>query len=60
MKTPAPAYVHHPLSHLNLQQNDCTYASYLLMASQIQDPKERMKLVVAFYMGGFFINPTLL
>lgn len=30
MKIPAPAYVHHPLSHLNLTQNDCTFASYLM------------------------------
>ena len=33
MKIPAPAYVHHPLSHLNLTQNDCTFANYLLTAS---------------------------
>jgi len=31
---PSPAYLHHPLSTLNLIQNDCSFAQFLQLASQ--------------------------
>jgi hypothetical protein len=35
---PAPAFVHHPSSHLNMVQNDLTYCNKLLEASKETDP----------------------
>lgn len=40
---PAPAYIHHHTSHLNLVQNDMTQCNFLLKAFQESDPVERMK-----------------
>ena len=56
----AKASLHYPMSYLTLQQHDCTYAHYLHEASLVQDPQERIKYIIAFYVSSFFINPTLL
>mmetsp|Transcript_17264 Transcript_17264/g.26639 ORF Transcript_17264/g.26639 Transcript_17264/m.26639 type:complete len:119 (+) Transcript_17264:103-459(+) len=56
---PTPAYIHVELSHLNMQQNDCTFAPFLTKAAQEPKPLERIKHIVAFVIAGIFPNPTI-
>ena len=56
---PAPAYVHHHTSHLNLQQNDMTQCHFLLKAFAESDPLERLKLVMAYYISGQYVSATI-
>ena len=48
---PAPAYIHHYTSHLNLEQNDLTQCRFLLKAAAESDPVERMKHILTFYIS---------
>lgn len=57
---PAPAYIHYPASHLNLQANDLLFCNYLTQAAQVNDPLERIKYLIACDIAGIFPNPTLL
>ena len=56
---PAPSYIHHPTSHLNLQMNDVTQCRFLLDAYKQTDPVERMKCILAFYISGQYISSTV-
>jgi len=60
-KIPAPSYIHHYFSHCRLVTNDMTNnCNYLTKAAKIEDPLERMKLVVTNFISSHFINPTLI
>lgn len=60
-RTPAPAYLHHYFSQLAIVKNDVSYCRrHLKTAAKIDDPVERMKHIVTFYIAAHFINPTLI
>ena len=48
------------MSHLNLQQSDMTFCHYLMKAANESDPVERMKWIIAYYVAGHYINPTIM
>lgn len=61
MATPAPAYIHDAQSsHLNLQQREMTYCTFLTKAANESDPVERMKFIVAYFIAGVYINQTIM
>lgn len=60
MSTPAPSQIHDTMSHLNLQQSDMTFSPYLMKAANESDPVERMKWIIAYYVAGHYINPTIM
>ena len=59
LKTPAPAYVHHPRTYLEGACYDLSFAAkYLTQAAKEEDPMERLRLIMVFYLAGQHINPT--
>jgi len=48
------------MSHLNLQQSDMTFSPYLMKAANESDSVERMKWIIAYYVAGHYINPTIM
>jgi len=51
-KTPCPAWMHCDLTLLNLMSYDLIFCrKYLLPAVQVNDPLERMKLIIAFFVA---------
>ena len=60
-RTPAPAYLHHYFSQLIIVKNNLSYCrQHLKAAANIDDPVERMKHIVTYYVAAHFINPTLI
>ena len=57
---PAPAKIHSYTTTLHLQANDMLYCKYLTLAAQQNDPLERMKLIVPYYIAALWYNPALL
>jgi hypothetical protein len=57
---PAPAYIHCPISHLNLAANDLIFCPLITKAAQIKDPVERIKYIVASEVAAIFPNPTFI
>lgn len=61
LKISAPAYTHHPRLYLEGACHDLSYsAKYLTQAARIDDPIERMKLIITMYVGGQHINPEVI
>lgn len=61
LKTPSPAFFHHHRSYLEGAAYDLSYSSkFLSAAAKTSDPLERMKLVLAMYIGGHHINPEVI
>lgn len=59
LKTPAPAYVHHPRTFIEGACYDLSFAAkYLTQAAREENPIERLKLVMTFYLSGQHINPA--
>ncbi|CDW73094.1 UNKNOWN [Stylonychia lemnae] len=57
LKTPAPAYMHYPRTYLQGSAKDLSLAPlYFKKAAEATDPIERLKWVVATYIGGHHIN----
>jgi len=57
LKTPAPAYIHHHRSYAEGACYDLSYsAKFLTKAARETDPIERLKLIMAMYIGGHHIN----
>ena len=57
LKTPAPAYMHYPRTYLEASAKDLSLAPlYFKKAAEATDPVERLKYVVAAYIGGSSIN----
>ncbi len=59
-KTKTPIFLHHHFSQLCLLKNDQSFCKYIKLASESQDPVERLKLLVTYQVPCLFINPTLL
>ena len=60
MKTPCPSYMHVPVTLLDLMMSDFSFArKYLLAAAKEEDPYERIKHVIAFFVAPNYINPSL-
>lgn len=61
LKISAPAYTHHPRSYLEGACYDLSYsARFLTSAAKIDDPIERLKLIICMYVGGHHINPEVI
>ena len=61
LRTPAPAYIHHPRSYLEGACYDLSYSGkFLTAAAKEQDPIERLKLVTAMYIAGHHVNPCVI
>jgi hypothetical protein len=59
MRTPGPAYMHYPRTYLESTAIDlCLAPKYFKKASETSDPVERIKWVIATYVGGHHINVT--
>lgn len=59
LKVPSPAYFHHPRSFLEGACYDLSYSSlFMTKAALTEDPIERIKLILAMYIGGHHINPA--
>ena len=57
LQTSAPVYIHFPRTYLESACIDLSYCSkYMTKAAEIDDPVERLKLIVAMYVGGHYIN----
>jgi len=57
LKTPAPAVMHFPRTYLEAAAIDISLAPlYFKKAAEVTDPVERLKYVVAAYIGGSHIN----
>lgn len=57
LKTPAPAYMHYPRTYLESSAVDLSLAPrYFKNAANSTNPVERLKWVVATYIGGSHIN----
>ena len=60
-RSPSPAYIHYPKSFLQTAAYDLSYCStFMAKAALESDPVERLKLVIATYIGGQHINPSLI
>ena len=55
-KIPTPAYMHWNGTQLNLIQNDFLCLDYISKASKAQDPVQRIKHVVTFFVANNFVN----
>lgn len=61
LRTPAPAYVHHPRTYLEGAYYDMSLSSrFLTQAAKTDDPIERLKLILCMYVGGHHINPAVI
>ena len=59
LKTPAPAYVHHPRTYLEGACYDLSFAAkFLTQAALEENPMERLRLIMTFYLAGQHINPA--
>ena len=56
---PAPSYMHHYLSQQSLHCNDMSFCGELKKAAKSNDPVQRLKHIVKFFVSPNFINPTL-
>jgi len=56
LKISRPAIISFPRTYLECLANDLKYTKFLDMAAQIQDPTQRMKHIIAFFISGFHCN----
>ena len=58
LKISSPSFIHCPLTYTEGASMDLSYAPKLLTkAAEVDDPIERLKLIISMYVGGSHINP---
>lgn len=60
LKTPSPAYIHVEHTYCEGASSDLINAvRFLTKAANIEDPIERLKLVITGYLSGNHVSPTI-
>jgi hypothetical protein len=59
LRISSPSFIHSPLTYLQGAAMDLSLSSrYLTKAALTNDPFERLRLILAMYIGGSNINPA--